>query len=301
MAKDYYAALGLEKKADASQIKKAYRKLAMKYHPDKNPDDKKAEERFKEITEAYAVLSDAEKKQQYDQFGDAAFHQRFSQEDIFRGADLGDIFREFGFGGGGRGGDDIFSHIFGAAGQQGFGGGRHRRPAKGQDYLLRVTVPFRQAVLGGERRVDLDRNGQNEQLQVRIPAGVEQGQKLRISGKGGASPSGGPAGDLMLEINITSDPRFRREGQDLYTTIKVPFTGVCLGTSVNVETLDESKRIRLKPGTQNGSKIRLKGFGVPGRAGHQAGDLYAVVDVAVPVTLTEEQQEALQTLKDLDL
>lgn len=300
MAKDYYAALGLEKAASADQIKKAYRKLAMKFHPDKNPDDKKAEERFKEITEAYAVLSDPEKKQQYDQFGDTAFHQRFSQEDIFRNADLGDIFREFGFGGGG--GDDIFSQIFGGrAGQQAAGGHQRPRPRKGQDYLMRVTIPFRQAVLGGERRVDLDRGGQHEQLQVRIPAGVEPGQKLRITGKGGASPNGGPNGDLMLEISITRDPRFQREDKDLYTTVKIPFTGACLGTSVAVETLEDTKRLKVKPGTQNGSKIRLKGFGVPGRAGKEAGDLYAVIEVAVPVELSEEQKELLEKLKGLDL
>jgi len=295
MAKDYYAALGLEKTAGADQIKKAYRKLAMKFHPDKNPDDKQAEERFKEITEAYAVLSDPEKKQQYDQFGDAAFHKRFSQEDIFRNADLGDIFREFGFGGGG---DDVFSQIFGRGTSA---GRRHPRPAKGQDYLMRLTIPFRQAILGGDRRVDLDRNGQHEQLQVHIPAGVEPGQKLRIAGKGGASSSGGPAGDLMLEINITGDPRFRREGKDLYTTVAIPFTGACLGTSVVVETLEDAKRIKVKPGTQNGSKIRLKGFGVPGRAGSHAGDLYAVIEVQVPLELSDEQKELLKTLQESGL
>ena len=166
---------------------------------------------------------------------------------------------------------------------------------------MRLTIPFRQAVLGGERRVDLDRDGQVEQLQVRIPAGVEPGQKLRISGKGGASSSGGPAGDLMLEITITGDPRFRREGSDLFTTVRLPFSGVCLGTSVDVETLEETKRIKLKPGTQNGSKIRLKGFGVPGRAGKQAGDLYAVVEVKVPETLNEEQTELLEKLRELEL
>ena len=135
MAKNYYTVLGLEKSASADQIKKAYRKLAMKYHPDKNPNDKAAEERFKEITEAYAVLSDPEKKQQYDQFGDAAFHQNFSQEDIFRNVDLGSIFREFGFGG--RGGDDIFSQIFGGAGAHtGYGGSQSfHRPVKGSDWM----------------------------------------------------------------------------------------------------------------------------------------------------------------------
>ncbi len=298
MASDYYAALGLEKKASADQIKKAYRKLAMKFHPDKNPDDKKAEERFKEISEAYAVLSDSEKKQQYDQFGDTAFHQRFSQEDIFRNADFGDIFRDFGFGGG----DDVFSQFFGgSAGQQGCGGHHKPRPRKGQDYLMRVTVPFRQAILGGERRVDLDRNGQKEQLQVRIPAGVEPGQKLRISGKGGASPNGGPTGDLMLEISITKDARFRREGKDLYTTVKIPFTGACLGTTVTVETLEDAKRLKVKPGTQNGSKIRLKGFGVPDRSGKKSGDLYAIIDIVVPEVLSDDQKGVLEQLKELEI
>jgi curved DNA-binding protein len=297
MAKDYYAALGLEKTASADQIKKAYRKLAMKFHPDKNPDDKKAEERFKEITEAYAVLSDAEKKQQYDQYGDAAFHQRFSQEDILRNADLGDIFREFGFGG-----DDIFSQIFGnRGGHQGCGGHQRPRPRKGQDYLMQITIPFRQAVLGGERRVDLDRNGQNEQLQVRIPAGIEPGQKLRISGKGGDGQNGGPSGDLMLEVNITKHPHFRREESDLYTTVKIPFTGACLGTSIEVKTLEDTKRIKIKPGTQNGSKVRLKGFGVAGRSGQLAGDLYAIIEVEVPKELSDEQTELLENLKSLDL
>jgi len=300
MAKDYYAALGIEKTAGADQIKKAYRKLAMKYHPDKNPDDKKAEERFKEITEAYAVLSDDEKKQQYDQFGDTAFHQQFSQEDIFRNADLGDIFREFGFGG--RGGNDIFGQIFGAAGgHQGYSAQQRPRPRKGQDYMMRLTIPFRQAVLGGERRVDLDRDGQTEQLQVRIPPGVESGQKLRISGKGGAGANGGPTGDLMLEINVTKHPHFSREGNNLYTTVKISFTGACLGTSIDVKTLEDTKRIKVKPGTQNGSKVRLKGFGVAERSGKPAGDLYAVIEVEVPKHLSDEQKEILEKLKDLDL
>lgn len=163
---------------------------------------------------------------------------------------------------------------------------------------MRLTIPFRQAVLGGERRVDLDRNGQTEQLQVRIPAGVESGQKLRITGKGAASPAGGPPGDLMLEINITADSRFKREDRDLFTTVKVPFTGTCLGTSITVETLEESKRVKIKPGTQGGSKIRLKGFGVPGRPGKQAGDLYAVIEVEVPKELSSEQKELLEKLQE---
>jgi len=299
MAKNYYAVLGIEKTAGTDQIKKAYRKLAIKYHPDKNPGDKNAEERFKEITEAYAVLSDPEKRRQYDQFGEAGFHQRFSQEDIFRNVDLNDIFREFGFGG-----DDLFSQLFG--GRNGafrggtFHGGRVR-PVRGQDLLLRLSIPFRQAILGGERQIDLTRHGHAEPIKVRIPPGVESGQKLRVAGKGAPSPTGGTPGDLLLEIEIGADPVFSRDGHDLSVPITVPFSGVCLGASVDVPTLEGNKRIKVKPGTKSGSRIRLKGFGVAGHAGKSAGDLYAVIEVAVPEQLTAEQEKLLVKLRDSGL
>lgn len=294
MAKDYYAVLGVAKDASPENIKKSYRKLALKYHPDKNPGDKKSEEKFKEITEAYAVLSDPEKKKQYDQFGEAGFHQRFSQEDIFRGFDVGDIFREFGFGT-----DDIFNQLFGGGpGRAAFyGGGARPRPVKGQDYILRTAIPFRQAVQGGERRVDFQRDGQAEHLQVRIPSGVESGQRLRIAGKGGPSPAGGPPGDLFLELQVEPDPRFTREGQDLYVKVQVPFSGACLGASVTVPTLEGEKRVKVPAGMSGGGRIRLKGFGVPDRKGGK-GNLYAVVEVAVPSKLTDKQKELLEKLQE---
>lgn len=296
MAKDYYAVLGVDKSASTEVIKKAYRKLAVKFHPDKNPGDKAAEERFKEITEAYAVLADAEKRRQYDQFGEAGFHQRFSQEDIFRNVDINDIFREFGIGG-----DDLFSQLFGGRGGVGrsgsFRGGRPR-PIKGQDLLLRLAIPLRQAVLGGERQIDLARHGHGEPIKLRIPPGVESGQKLRVAGKGAPAPAGGPPGDLLLEIEVLADPLFSREGHDLTVTVAVPFSGACLGTSIEVPTLEGEKRVKVKPGTRSGSKIRLKGFGVPG---HPAGDLYAVVEVAVPGELTAEQEKLLGKLRDKGL
>jgi len=277
MAKDYYAVLGVSKDAAAEAIKKAYRKLALKYHPDKNPGDKKSEEKFKEITEAYAVLSDPEKRRQYDQFGESGFHQRFSQEDIYRNFDVGDIFREFGFGT-----DDIFSHLFGGRGGQPharfYGGGRPQA-VKGQDYSMRLAIPLRQAVLGGERRVDFRRDGQMEHLQLRIPAGIESGQKLRVAGKGGASPMGGS-----------------RQGNDLYVKVQLPFSGACLGTSVDVPTLAGEKRVKVPPGMAAGGKIRLKGFGVPIRGGGK-GDLYAVIEVAVPTRLSPAQAELLEKLR----
>ena len=297
MAKDYYAVLGIDKTATPEAIKKAYRKLAVKYHPDKNPGDKAAEERFKEVTEAYAVLSDTDKRRQYDQFGEAGFHQRFSQEDIFRNVDINNIFREFGFGGG----DDLFGQLFGGRGG-GFRGGHVHggrvRPSRGQDLQLRLTIPLRQAVLGGERQIDLTRHGHGEPLKVRIPAGVDAGQKLRVAGKGAPSPAGGPPGDLLLEIDVLPDPVFTRDGQDLSVTVGVPFSGACLGTSVDVPTLEGEKRVKVKPGTKSGSRIRLKGFGVPGEAG---GDLYAIVDVRVPEELTPEQEKLLEKLRETGL
>jgi curved DNA-binding protein len=299
MAKDYYAVLGVDKTASAQEIKKAYRKLAVQYHPDKNPGDKQAEERFKEISEAYAVLSDSEKKQQYDQFGDSGFHQRYSQEDIFRGADFGDIFREFGMG------DDLFSQLFGGMG----GGGRGRSPfhqqrpqaVKGQDYVMRLNLPFRQAILGGERQVNYSHNGRSEQIQVKIPPGIETGQKLRVSGKGGPSPGGGRPGDLLLEITVDKDARFTREGNNLQVQVSVPFSGVCLGTSATVPTLEGEKRIKIPAGTSNGGRIRLRGHGVPAHGKNPAGDLYAQVVVKVPKQLTEEQKAVLEELQKHDL
>lgn len=295
MAKDYYAVLGIDKGAGPDQIKKAYRKLAVKYHPDKNPGDHQAEERFKEITEAYAVLSDPEKRRQYDQFGEAGFHQRFSQEDIFRNVDLNDLFREFGIGG-----DDLFGQMFGGrrgAFRGGFPGGRVR-PARGQDLLLRLAIPLRQAVLGGERQVDLTRHGHVEPIKVRIPAGVQDGQKLRVTGRGAPAPAGGEPGDLLLEIEVLADPLFTRNDRDLTVTVAVPFSGACLGTSVEVPTLDGHKRVKVRPGTQSGSRIRLKGYGVPGTP---AGDLYALIEVAVPEELTGEQARLLEKLRDAGL
>jgi curved DNA-binding protein len=295
MAKDYYAVLGVPKDATAEVIKKAYRKLALKFHPDKNPGDKKAEEKFKEITEAYAVLSDPEKRRQYDQFGEAGFHQRFSQEDIYRNFDVGDIFREFGLGT-----DDIFSHIFGGAGSRGratfYGGGRPQA-IKGQDYAMRLRIPFRQAVLGGERRVDLRHAGRVEHLQVRIPAGVESGQKLRVAGKGGESPTGGPPGDLFLEIEVDPDPLFSRQGDDLYVKVQVPFSGACLGTSVDVPTLEGTSGSRYHPACQVAGKSGSRVSAFPPTAGGQKATFTLSSKSPVPDRLSERQKELLEQLR----
>ncbi|WP_020675090.1 DnaJ C-terminal domain-containing protein [Geopsychrobacter electrodiphilus] len=286
MAKDYYQTLGVARDADQATIKKAYRKLAQTHHPDRNPGDKKAEDRFKEVAEAYAVLSDKEKRQQYDRFGETGFHQRFSQEDIFRNVDLGDLF-------GGGGSEDLFSQLFGGGRGRARG---HRPPVKGQDYSMEVSIPLRLALEGGERRVDYRNEGQIEQIKVRIPAGIEEGAKLRISGKGGQAPAGGQAGDLFLQIKIDPDPIFKREENNLLVEIKLPFSQLCLGCSTEVPTLQGEKRIKVPAGFQPGGKIRLRGFGVPAAAGRPAGDLYAWINVEVPAQLDEVQ---LKLIKDL--
>ena len=285
MAKDYYSLLGVERTADAATIKKTYRKLAQKFHPDRNPGNKQAEEKFKQITEAYAVLSDPEKRKQYDQFGDSGFHQRFSHDDIFRNVDLGDIF----------GGEDLFSQLFGGRGRA------QRRPAKGQDFSMQISIPLLLAAQGGERRIDYRSDGRVEQIKVRIPAGIEPGARLRVTGKGGANPAGGPPGDLYLQVEIEPDPLFSREGNDLLVRVEVPFSGICLGTSIEVPTLDAPKRVKVPAGMQPGQKIRLRGFGIAASGRRPAGDLFAVIEVAVPKSLSKEQQQIVEQLREAGL
>lgn len=289
-AQDYYKALGITKEASADEIKKAYRKLAVKYHPDKNQGNKDAEEKFKEINEAYAVLSDPQKKAQYDQFGSTGFHQRYSQEDIFRGFDVGDIFKDMGFGT-----DDIFSRIFGGNFQ---GGGHYQRSRKqrGGDYTMEVSVSFREAMTGTEKRVSFLRDGVKEELSVKIPAGVDNDAKLRIKGKGQQGQNGGPAGDLYLTVQVDADPVFTREGDNLLVERQVRFSEAVLGVTLEVPTLEGNKRIKVPAGIQPGTKIRIKGFGVPHMGKTSKGDLYVKIGVAVPEQLTPHQKKLIEEL-----
>ncbi|NLX19119.1 MAG: DnaJ domain-containing protein, partial [Desulfobulbus sp.] len=202
---EYYQILGVDKNATADEIKKAYRKLALKYHPDKNPGNKKAEEQFKKISEAYAVLSDQEKRQQYDTFGSAGFRQRYTQEDIFRNFDLNDILRQFGFGGGFRSGGGTFrtsgfrtggspfENIFGQASMRGdCGGSCGPQPVQGSDLTYEMTVSLEEVLHGTEKTISLRRGDQTEKVSVKVPKGIEDGKRLRLSGKGAPSSVGGP-------------------------------------------------------------------------------------------------------------
>jgi len=289
--KDYYEILGLKKGATPDEIKKAFRKLAVKYHPDKNAGDKKAEDRFKEINEAYAVLSDPEKKSQYDQFGSAGFHQRYSQEDIFRNFNAGDIFREFNLGGS----DDVFSRIFGMGGGFRQGGGRSMS-RKGQDFEMELPISFLEAFSGGEKRVAFTREGRSEELSVKIPAGIESGARLRLTGKGGTGIGGGANGDLYLNIVVREDHRYRRDGSDILFPQQIPFSHACLGGSLDVETLDGTKRIKVPAGIQPDTRIRLKGLGFQQGGTGARGDFYVVVKVIVPQTLSPQQKELIEKL-----
>jgi curved DNA-binding protein len=314
MAEDYYQVLGVDKKASADVIKKAYRKLALKWHPDKNPNNKSAEEKFKKISEAYAVLSNDEKRQQYDQFGSAdQFRQQYSQEDIFRDFDLDEILRGFGFGGGRgagrttfrtgrRGGagvranDDPFAGIFG-----GMGGGQQyaHMAEKGQDAEYNLSISLEESVFGADKKISFQLENRIEDISVKIPPGISSGKKLRLPGKGLSGYNGGPSGDLYLNINVLPHPIYSRDGNDLYIEKTIKFTQAALGTTIDVPTLDGSaKRLKLSPGTQNNTKIRMKGYGVPGLKGAPKGDQYVKINIEVPKKLSEKQIKLVQQLAD---
>jgi curved DNA-binding protein len=310
MAKDYYQVLGVEKTASPEDIKKAYRKLALKYHPDRNKDDKGAEEKFKEVGEAYAVLSDAEKRKQYDTFGSQDFSQRFSQEDIYRGSDLNDVLRDMGLGG------DFFSRIFGGGrgGPQGFrtynyqgggprpdmaGGGfdfgQAYGPQRGTDLIYELPVSLEEVFHGATKMVSYRRGGQVERVSVKVPAGIATGKKLRLAGKGEPGPAGD--GDLFIQVRVLDHPLFRRDGSDLELTQDVSYSRAALGGNLEVTTLEGGTlTVKLPKGTQNGGRLRLKGQGLPHFHTSGRGDLYVKVNLAVPHKLSKRQRELLEEL-----
>ena len=302
--KDYYKILGVPKSASAEEIKKAYRKLALKYHPDRNEGDKAAEAKFKDISEAYAVLSNAEKRKQYDMFGADGFQRRFTQEDIFRDFDFGSIFKEFGFGSGGRG-PNIFSQMFGGMGQTQYGrGGRgfggQPQGVRGQNLTYELSLTLEEAATTTNKVISYQEGGRHERVSVKVPAGISTGKKLRLTGKGQPGSYGGPNGDLYVQIKVVEHPLFKREGDDLVLTREIKFSEALLGTETDVPTIDKKTlRLKIPPGTQSNAKFRLKGQGMPHMNRNGRGDAYVQVTVGVPKKLNKKQKALAKELADI--
>ncbi len=356
--RDYYEVLGVDKNADDATLKKAYRALAKKYHPDTNPGDAEAEKKFKEASEAYAILSDPDKRRQYDQFGHAAF-EGGAGAGGYTDMNMDDIFSSFG---------DIFGDLFGG----GFGGGRRRSdpnaPQRGANLRTQVKVTFEEACFGTEKEIEIptktecktcggtgakpgtspvkctqcggrgqvvqtqqslfgmvqnvttcpscggkgtiikekciDCHGQGfvskrEKLQVSIPAGIDHGQSVRLRGKGEPGKNGGSRGDLLVEVYVERHPEFQRSDYDIYSTVKIPYTKAVLGGDVVVHTIDGDVAYEVKAGTQSGTRVRLRGKGVPSlRNRKMRGNHYVDLIVDVPTKISKEQRKLLEQLDE---
>jgi curved DNA-binding protein len=301
---NYYKILGVNKKTSDEDIKKSYRKLAMKYHPDHTKGDKNAEEKFKKISEAYAVLSDKEKRKQYDTFGSSGFHQRYSQEDIFRGFDFNDILREFGFGNASpfsRGGSGArFS--FGNESPFGSFGRQQQAQQKGSDLAYELPLTLQEVATGTEKTVSFQHQGQTKKISVKIPKGMLSGKKLRLAGEGEPGPFGGPPGDLYVQAIVLKDPVYEAEGHDLYINQDIRLSEAILGSHISVPTISGKElSLKIPPGTKHKTKMRLPGHGLPRMHGKKQGDLYVRIHVNLPKKLTKEQKKLIEQLSDTGL
>lgn len=302
MAEDYYQVLGVKRNATAAEIQKAYRKLARKYHPDMNPDDKSAKEKFQKIQQAYDVLNDQEKRQLYDRYGSAfegagpggggpwrtarggpAGFEDFDFSQLFGGAE--------GMSGGMGGFEEIVRQFTGRGGRRGRGQAPRTR---GADLEHTIEVPFQTSITGGEARLKVRHpDGQVEDLTVKIPAGLDEGQKIRLRGQGQPSPTGGPAGDLLITVHVARHPFFRRRGHDLELTVPVTLAEAALGAKIDVPTPQGTISLKIPPGSSSGKRLRLKGQGPPlPDGGH--GDLYAELQIVLPATLDAASQDLIR-------
>lgn len=355
--RDFYEVLGIKKGASQSEIKKAYRKMAKKYHPDTNAGDEAAAEKFKEVSEAYSVLNDPEKKKLYDQFGHAAFDgtgqpggsygagfggagssgfggfggtggsgfSGFSQgsdgsyQEYHFDGNMDDILKDifgYGFSGSGSGASGFsgfsgtsgtsgfsgssgkgFSGASGGSGFSGFGGGAGYGsfPQDGENVHADINVTFDEAAFGGDRYFDLkDPAGKKQSIKVHIPAGIDNGQSIRLRGKGMPGANGGKAGDLLLKVHVAARPGFERKGMDVYAPVRVPFTTAVLGGKVEVQTLRGKVKCTIKPGTQSGTKLRLRDKGIVSMKDRaKFGCHYAVVEIDVPKNLSDDAKQKL--------
>lgn len=292
LEKDYYSILGVERSAPAREIKKAYRKLAQKYHPDNNPGDSDAETRFKEISEAHAVLSNPETRREYDQTRDAFARgayaggpggstQYVTFEDI---GDLGDLLGGGGFFGG-------FSDLFDRT-------GRGTGPRQGGDLDAEVRLSFHEAVQGTTRTLTIDGAGERREVKVKIPPGIADGGRVRLRGKGRPGTEGGPPGDLYVTVHTGGHPIFERSGADLRVRVPISYTEAALGANITAPTLDGKVTLKVPPGTPSGKTFRVTGKGGEGPSGR--GDLLVTVDVTVPDELSPEARSLLEQLRDIE-
>ena len=310
--RDYYEVLGVARDATPEAIKKAYRGMARKYHPDVNPGDKAAEGKFKEVQQAYDILSEPEKRALYDRYGTAAFEgmaaagprtsasewtARFG-EPGHETIDFSEFFGSFGQGGGVHGGEQGGAGIF----EDLLGKMRSSRPSKprgGRSIEAHLTIPFLTAVRGGETSINVQRGeGQAENLVVKIPAGVDTGAKLRLKGQGEPGPKGGQRGDLTIVIAVEPHPYFKREDRNLLVEVPISVPEAVLGARIDVPALDGMKSLSIPPGSSSGMKLRLKGQGVPASGGKTEGDLFVQLKIVVPRSVDDESKRLIQQFAD---
>ncbi|MCC6493997.1 MAG: J domain-containing protein [Pirellulales bacterium] len=298
MAEDYYATLGVPRGASAEEIKKAYRGLARKYHPDLNPDDPKAKEKFQAVQSAFDVLSDPKKRELYDRYGHAYESAGAGQQGPRAwpgGGNAGtggfEVNLDDLFGGGGGGG---FSDLFRQFGQRGRSG---RRPAQtpGADVEYELAIPFTTAILGGEAQIVVQRgSGRTENIRVKIPVGIEDGKKIRLRGQGEPSDNGGPAGDLFIRVRVTPHPVYRRQGKRLEVTVPITLAEALNGGKIDLPTPHGTITLTVPPGSSSGRRLRVKGQGV--KSPDAPGDLYAELQIALPKGLAEEDRRRIADL-----
>jgi curved DNA-binding protein len=302
---DYYKILGVDKSASEKDIKNAYRKLARKHHPDLNPNDAEANKKFQQLNEANEVLSNAENRKKYDKYGenwqhgeayDQARQQQQSQQRSYAGGSGGRGYEYEGFGNGGGGDDfsEFFQSMFGGAA----GGARRGGQAKyrGQDFNAELHLTLQE--VAETHKQTLTVNGKN--IRITIPAGVENGQTIKITGHGSPGANGGPSGDLFITFSVANDPQFKRQGNDLYNTLKLNLYTAILGGEITADTLTGKVKLKVKPETQNGTKVKLKGKGMPVyKKEGEFGDLYLTYEIELPTNLTDKQKELFEELAKL--
>jgi len=304
MSEDYYQTLGLSRSATQEEIQKAYRQMARKYHPDLNPNDPEAKDKFQQVQNAFDVLNDPQKREMYDRYGSAyesvgagtggspGGGTTYTWSNTGGGPAGFDVNLDDLFGGGGPGAGG-FADLFKNFGQRGRRQQRRTAPSRGSNLEHQITVPFTTAVLGGETQIALQRsNGQRETIHVKIPPGIEPGKKIRLRGQGEPSPNGGPAGDILIRVEVAPHPFFRRQGRRLDVRVPITLSEAIGGGKVDVPTPYGTIALTVPPGTSGGKKLRVKGHGVKGADGSK-GDLFAELQIELPKDLSEQDRKQL--------